>query len=174
MDEKLKDIFSNINDWLKYAEAKSATLIAGNGALIFGLSRLIKSYEMPQIVEYYGYASMALCLVSMILCLLSVVPALSMPWEIKPNGVQDSDNLLYFKDIAKYTPASYLGKLAKRLDVDEKEFSGYQRDLANQIIINSTIACRKYGYFQVAIWLTVTALISPVGSLVLYMLRVSK
>jgi hypothetical protein len=174
VDEKLKDIFSNINDWLKYAEAKSATLIAGNGALLFGLSRVMKSYDIPQLIEYYGYVSMVLCLVSMIICLLSVVPSLSMPWESKPNGVKDSDNLLYFQDIAKYTPISYFGKLATRLGLDEQEFSGYQRDLVNQIIINSTIACRKYSYFQVAIWLTVTALISPVGSLILYKLRVSK
>ncbi|MFH4856644.1 Pycsar system effector family protein [Vibrio diabolicus] len=174
MDEKLKDIFSNINDWLKYAEAKSATLIAGNAALIFGLSRTLKSYDVPQFIEYYGYAAMVFCLVSMILCLLSVVPSLSMPWESKSNGTQDCDNLLYFKDIAKYTPVSYLSKLASRLQIDENEFSGYQRDLANQIIINATIACRKYSYFQFAIWLTLTALISPVGSFVLYILRVSK
>ncbi|EPJ0794713.1 Pycsar system effector family protein [Vibrio vulnificus] len=174
MDDKLKDIFANINDWLKYAEAKSATLIAGNAALIFGLSRILKSYDVPQFVEYSGYVAMALCLISMILCLLSVVPSLSMPWESKPSGAQDSDNLLYFKDIAKYTPVNYLGKLASRLDLDEKEFSGYQRDLANQIIVNATIACRKYNYFQTAVWLTVSALISPVGSIILYILRVRK
>nr|WP_272870321.1 Pycsar system effector family protein [Aliivibrio fischeri] len=138
------------------------------------MSRVIKSYDTPIIVEVFGYASMIFCVVSMLLCLLSVVPSLSMPWESKPNGTKDSDNLLYFQDIAKYTPSSYLSKLAIRLGLGEQVFSGYQQDLANQIIINSTIACKKYSYYKVAIWFTVTALITPLGSTFLYILRVSK
>lgn len=174
MDEKLKDIFLNINDWLKYAEAKSATLVAGNGALIFGLAGVLKSYELPNLLEYYGCFSIILCIISMVLCLLSVVPSLSMPWESKPEGTVHSDNLLYFHDIAKYTPINYLGKLSNKLELNEQQFTGYQKDLANQIIINAVIACRKYSYFKVAIWFTVTALISPLGCLVLFVLRVSK
>jgi|AntRauMFilla1563_2_1112583.scaffolds.fasta_scaffold20749_4 hypothetical protein len=59
MDEKLKEIFSNINDWLKFADAKSATLIAGNGALIFGMGRLISSFK-PEGNDHYGQAQYSL------------------------------------------------------------------------------------------------------------------
>ena len=44
LDDKLKDIFTIVNDWLKFAEAKSATLIAANAGLIFGIGRLISVY----------------------------------------------------------------------------------------------------------------------------------
>lgn len=167
MDEKLKDIFANINDWLKYAEAKSATLIAGNGALIFGMTETIKDSDIPKSIEYYSYMSMTLCLISMIICLLSVVPSLSMPWESKLHSVKETDNLLYFQDISKYTPINFLKNLSSRLNITACDFSGYQKDLAKQIIINSTIACKKYEFFKVAILFTVAALISPLGVLLL-------
>lgn len=174
MDEKLKDIFTNINDWLKYAEAKSATLIAGNGALIFGLAGIIENYKLPKIIECSAYLSIACCVISMILCLLSIVPSLSMPWENKPVGTNNNDNLLYFQHIAKYTPNNYLVKLSKKLGGNIGTPNDFQKDLANQIIVNATIACRKYSYFKVAVWFTLASLISPIGVFALLGLRITK
>ena len=58
--DNIKDIFSNINDWLKFAEAKSATLIACNGALIFVISILISSFEPEG--PYLFYLIVILCI----------------------------------------------------------------------------------------------------------------
>ncbi|WP_197473822.1 Pycsar system effector family protein, partial [Oleiphilus sp. HI0066] len=134
MDEKLQDIFSNINDWLKFAEAKSATLIACNGALIFGISRLINSYEPKGACLIYLIVVAVLCVLSISICFLSIIPSLSMPWEKKPSGVSDKDNLMYFSDIAKYTPLAYLNVLKTKLELKDFEVTGYQKDLSNQII----------------------------------------
>jgi hypothetical protein len=139
MDEKLNNIFSNINDWLKYAETKSATLIAGNGALIFGFSRLSLSENVNCYVGYYLIFCSFLSLISLSICLLSIIPALNMPWESKPTGRHDTD---------------------------------YQKDMAFQIITNSTIANRKYTYFNAAIWFTLSAVISPVITIFIYLFRV--
>lgn len=172
MDEKLKDIFSNINDWLKFAEAKSATLIACNGALIFGISGLISSFELKGAYLLYCILMLALCILSIAICFLSIIPSLSMPWEKKPSGTSDKDNLIYFSDIAKYTPVAYLNALKDKLELNDFEFTGYQRDISNQIIINSVIAEKKYRAFQNAIWLTLAAVISPLLALLVFLFRV--
>ena len=52
------------------------------------------------------------------------------------------------------------------------KFTGDQKDLSNQIIVNSVIADKKYRAFQKAIWLTLTAVISPVLALLVFLLRV--
>lgn len=171
MDEKLQDIFSNINDWLKFAEAKSATLIACNGALIFGISRVISSYEPKGACLLYLIVVTILCVLSISICFLSIIPSLSMPWEKKPSGVSDKDNLIYFSDIAKYTPLAYLNALKVKLELNNFEVTGYQKDLSNQIIINSVIADRKYRAFKKAIWLTLSAVISPVLALLIFLFR---
>ena len=172
MDEKLKDIFSNINDWLKFAEAKSATLIACNGALIFGISRLISYFDPKGVYLFYLIVILSLCILSISICFLSIIPALSMPWGKKPSGIKKKDNLMYFSDIAKYTPLAYLSALNEKMGLNDAGFTGYQKDLSNQIIVNSVIADKKYRAFQKAIWLTLAAVISPVLALLVFLLRV--
>lgn len=94
-----------------------------------------------------------------------------MPWEKKPSGISDKDNLLYFSDIAKYTPLAYLNALKDKLELKDSAFTGYQKDFSNQIIVNSVIADRKYRAFQKAIWLTLAAVISPVLSMSVFLFR---
>lgn len=171
MDDKLKDIFSNINDWLKYAEGKSATLIAGNGALIFGMSRIYLSNDIDACLASYLMFCSLLCLFSLSICLLSVVPALEMPWDSKPNEKHSNDNVLYFGDIAKYSPLEFLKKLSSKLGNRNEEFTEYQRDLAFQIITNSVIANKKYNHFKIAIWLTLAAVTSPIVAVLIYFFR---
>lgn len=36
MEERLKFIFANVNEWLRFAEAKNGVLVAFNGAAIWG------------------------------------------------------------------------------------------------------------------------------------------
>ena len=168
MESKLSFIFSNINDWLKFAEAKSATLLACNAGLTFGIVRFIASSE----IEGFGYLflalSVVLCIISIALCILSVIPSLEMPWEKKPSGTNENDNLIFFSDIAKYTPLSYLQSLERKLGLKNSDFSGYETDLASQIITNSVIAHSKYKRHQIAIWLTFGAVVSPLIGVIIY------
>lgn len=171
MDEKLNDIFSNINDWLKYAEAKTATLIAGNAALIFGISKIILSNDVDSNLEKYLIFCCLLCLLSLSLCLLSVIPALSMPWDSKPSDRSKKDSVIYFGDIAKYSPLTYLSLIVKKTNSKNEGFTEYQKDLAFQIIVNSVIAVKKYNYFKVAIWFTLSAIVTPLITLLVFILR---
>ena len=40
-EERLQKIFTNVTDWLKFAETKNSMLIAFNGASIFGFVKLL-------------------------------------------------------------------------------------------------------------------------------------
>ncbi len=171
MDDKLKDIFSIVNDWLRFAEAKSATLIAGNAGLIFGISRLISTFQIEGGLLAYLLFSIFLCSVSLVICLFSVMPSLKMPWDKKPTGINELDNLLFYGDIAKYTPVAYLEKLATFIGEENIKLNNYHKNIADQIIVNSVIACKKYAYFKNAIWLTLTALVSPVIALLIVWMK---
>jgi len=56
-----------------------------------------------------------------------------------------------------------------------RDSMGYQgdvgklhRDLANQIVVNSRIARKKYVLFNAALWVTLATIVTPVGALVFY------
>lgn len=52
--DELKDIFENVNAWLKFAEGKNAALIAFNGALTVGLLRVLPNLRpMPFLLSLY-------------------------------------------------------------------------------------------------------------------------
>jgi len=148
MENRLKDIFSNVNDWLKFAEAKTGTLLAGNGVIIFGLFRIFKDSD-----ELHNpYISIAIILLSLSIFtnLLSLIPSLKVPFLLYIEDTKKDDNLLYFLDIAKYTTNDYL----KKLDSSINEFTNFEKYYAEEIIINSKIAMMKYRLFRIAIILT--------------------
>lgn len=171
LNKALESIFSNTNDWLRYADTKAATLIAGNGGLIFGGTRVLSSEGLNIYFLIYVSLIITLCGISLVVCLISVTPALSMPWEAKPTSPSDNDNLLFFSDIAKYTPLAYLQALNNKLELQTNHFNGYQRDLSSQIITNSTISNKKYKLFKTAIWLTLAAIVTPIIIVFVYLIR---
>lgn len=168
MDAKLNEIFSNTNDWLKFAEVKSATLLAGNGVLVFGILRLLKDEEYGQIITIYSWVVIAQLILSLVVCLVSFIPSLKMPWLFKQNSKVNNENLIYFEHIARHTPTSYLSALSKAFDSNQISYTQYERMLSGQIITNSVITVKKYKLFKIAIWFTLSAIVTPLGALFLY------
>lgn len=154
MKEQLDRIFTNVNDWLKFAEAKSASLIAANGVILFGALDFTKETVYPMLSESFLYFSHFLFGMSLLLCLSSFVPSLTLPWTHKKNTTKNDDNLLFFGHIENYTPISYLNKLSKALGTNNYQISEYDVMLSKQIITNSVIASYKYSIFKKSIWLT--------------------
>lgn len=170
MVDNLKDIFDNINNWLKFAEAKNGAIIALNSALIFGILKLNSSITNQNILlNYYISIGIFLLFVSIIMALLSFIPRLNYPYIIfdKPT---ENDNLLYFGDILKYTPLTYYEKLQIKTcgESNKKDFEMYY---INQIIINSKITFIKFKQFEIAVWFTLSAFLTPIGGLLLYFVR---
>ena len=160
MDEQLKNVFTNINDWLKFAETKTATLLTGNGLLIFGILRTIKGQEISSTQMSIIHFVLLMLILSLLICLISFIPSLKLPWLVTSKKPTESDNLLFFVDVSKYDSKSYLEKLFSSTEKPERSFTAIEKYYAEQIIANSIIALKKFRLFSFAIWLTVIAVLT--------------
>ena len=171
MEKKLESIFGNINDWLKFAETKSATLIAFDGLVIFGILRILKDVQLKSEHELYVYIVITQLIISLLIALTSLIPNLSMPWFFKKKQPSETDNLLYFEDIAKYTKSTYLHALYQATGQEARTITPYEKMMTHQIIVNSVIARRKYKLFKLAIWVLLSAIVTPIGAFILFEIR---
>lgn len=171
MKEDLKNIFENVNNWMKFAEAKNGTLIVADLAIIFGVFQLLEEMCCPKKwLIFYASIVMLLSLLSATICLTSFVPQLRMPWFINRGSPSKNDNLLYFAHIAKYAPKIYLNKLSELLKIQLPEKQPkLEMDYAEQIVTNSRITLRKYQTFKIGVWLTIIAIAGPIA-LILYLI----
>jgi len=170
MEDRLRYVLSNVNEWLKFAEAKNAALLAANSAVVIGALRLAdgKVFLFP-LAEYYFYFFIAIVSLGGLICLLSFVPKLDIPWLLPTTLSKDKDNLVFYGDISGYDPSSYVKALHHQSGKAVKTVDPFEEDLAEQVIINSRIALKKYQLFNIALWLDVTALLTPLISLSIYL-----
>ncbi|MDM8522214.1 DUF5706 domain-containing protein [Desulfococcaceae bacterium HSG8] len=174
MEEQLKNIFSNVNDWLKFAEAKNGVLTGFNGGAIFTvLSGFLFNKEMPIMTNVYVkayFTCFAACAsLALVIALMSFLAKVKIPW-LSEGEIRPSDNLLFFADIHKYDEKAYLDALSEAVLNEEREepYTRTEKFYANQIIVNSGIAMRKYVLFNAALWCTVAAVITPVLAFMLW------
>lgn len=168
--EELHKIFSNVNDWLKFAEAKNAVLL-GVISTILGFT-FSKISEFPQdslvIVKFIFIPAGTLAL---FIILASFFP----PFEFRNSNINKNEiekrknrtknNIFYFgylKDINLNSLINYFEILQgeKVINMEQK----ICRDLIEQIITNSKITSRKlklfnYGGLILFLGATVSALI---------------
>jgi len=168
MRDILKDIFDNVNNWLKFAEAKNGAIIALNATVIFGILKLgVINVNGNNILNYYLYVAVFMLILSITIALLSFVPRLTHPY-IQFKKPLDKDNLLYFGDIAKYTPYKYEERLNLSITINDENNSTLNVYYINQIVINSKITFIKFKQFEIAIWFTISAILTPLGGIILY------
>jgi len=162
MDENLKYIFANINDWLKFAEAKCAGLLALNLAAVIGLLQAQAMFT-DDIKDGQGILVVIFSTASVI-ALYSLIPKLNtivkfyscisnLQLEID-NRVQNDRpalNCLYFGDIARLNESMF-SQLATNKTL--LEHTSLDRLLIHQIIVNAQIAMQKYKIVTVASWVT--------------------
>ena len=129
--EMLETIFSNVNSWLNFAEAKNAALMAFNIAMLavtWGSTE-----NAGKNILFYG-VNLAI-VISTIIALKSFKP----------------DNLLFYEDIAKYSKESYLIALYKKYQdtvKTEDELLKREIDYADEITYNAKIIVQKYKCFK--------------------------
>jgi hypothetical protein len=172
MDEvstKLLAIFQNVNEWLKFAEAKNGVLLAFSGAAITAtITLLVTAQNIPNSLNLGLLLTTILLCICSLICSLSFLPKTNLEdllWlrdrrNKKPNS-QDpiKDNFWYFGHLQKYKPDELLAALNEpyfnsNLDIaklaDKKEYKEY-KDIAAQITINAEIAFLKFEVFTYAI-----------------------
>jgi hypothetical protein len=171
MTDELRFIFTNVNNWLKFAEAKNGALLAGNIAIIFGIWHYSNSASPPNVLKYYFIYVTALLTLSTLCALISFSPRTQIPFIFKVREPADHDNLLFYGDIAKYSYRVWLEKLYIRYGKTLNITESIEIDYAEQIIINSQIALWKYRWFKFALSLAISSLLTPVIAIPLVALR---
>jgi len=159
-EEQLRKIFSNVNDWLKFAEAKNFGLVSLNGAIIFGVLKTT-SAETSVLSFSALYILFPFAIFSFLFALISFFPILSQIEKGKyvKSWINKICNWIEVEE--KFENIHFYGYLK---DIDEKEFEVkflekigeedslivYEKELVSQILYNSRIAWLKYQLFKIS------------------------
>ncbi|UZP03336.1 hypothetical protein JW813_16750 [Clostridium botulinum] len=162
---KLTNLLKDITDWLKFAEAKNLALITFNSAwLAYYLKNMIDN-DLYQYKFLYIIGSL-FCIVSILLCFIAFLPKLVdnskiEGWLKKRLGnITEKDNILFYKDIFKYSFKEYYEEFQKKvlkvknIDSFESENNRYEKTLIMQIVVLSGISYKKYLLFDISLKLT--------------------
>ena len=169
--EKLLIIFQNVNDWLKFAEAKNAVLFAFSGTGVTAMVTLLATAQnLPGSLKVGLLLTTGLLCVCMFLCALSFLPSTNLEkilWNRGRsfNAMQpkpDDDNLYYFGHLRKYGAVELLDTV-NRLYLNGTVATPYgkeARDIATQITSNAGIAFRKYKFFTYSLYFLIFSILS--------------
>lgn len=163
--ELLQKISENTNNWLHFAEAKNASLIAFNVSLIAVISELnlLKGYRA------LTYSMIIFLIISTFFAILSFKP-INTSLE-KTLSINLTENLLHFVYISSLEPDRYLLKLYatywnetnKRID----ELPQIERDYCREIVENARITMRKQKYFKFSLY-TIICMFIIVGISIIF------
>jgi len=173
--EKLEKISGDVQESLRFAEAKNAALITFNGAALYVMVEG-NSY-FPDIVKDHWHFSAIVLIIAITLAIIAFLPSfgsktkslssihLSKWKERKKYGI------FYFGHIRQYGDEEYLAKVYEFHGLKlEEPLSRIELDLAHQAITLSRITRHKYVFFSWAGHLTLIALVLPIPILLLYWL----
>lgn len=160
LNQLLNEIFSSVNNWLNFAEAKNAA----NMALVVACLTAIFNYEK---INCFLYLISLFFILSGIFSMISFFPKLAgksvigrildyiARW-LRKETVEE--NLIFFGDIKKYSKEDSVKKINEIYYHDkDKQVSEYQLDLSSEIVYNSNITSFKYALFKIAILLDIIA-----------------
>ena len=83
-EKVLEKILKGVNEWLKFAEQKNATLIALNAGIIWGVSKLLNNIKIESVPFYWiSYVAYGFIALSALICILSILPILKKRWWLK-------------------------------------------------------------------------------------------
>lgn len=168
MNDNLKYTFSNINDWLKFAEAKNAGLLALNVATIIGVLQCNK--------ELFGaYLTMRVILIvafciSSSICVYSLSPIVNKTQLFKKLTQQEFDakkqnmNHLFFGNIASLNSLQFQELYTLKSSIT---LSDLDKDLIDQIVQNSEITLQKFKVFNLAAYITFIGFVVSMVTVVL-------
>jgi hypothetical protein len=177
-EENLQKIFSNVNEWLKFAEAKNFGLLSLNAAIVFGFSQSI--FTNGSIIAKAGFYVFApFAIFSFLAALISLFPILSKiekgsfttGWINKLCNFIDEEKKFenihyygYLKRISeKEFETQYLNKINSKI-----KFSQYEKELGTQILYNSRITWLKYQLFKIGAFIFLVGIVAFILALPLF------
>ncbi len=146
---ELKYIFANINDWLKFAEAKHGGLIVLNAGLVVGI---LSSYSNIQ-----NFVFKPTILIGIICFGISVFLSIISQFPVTQNifynkKTVQNPNLYFFGHLSHFDNQTFIDQF-KKVDTSFTP-SKFDTDLINQILVNARIAQSKFEFFKYAGYLT--------------------
>jgi hypothetical protein len=147
-NSELKYIFANVNDWLKFAEAKHGGLMVLNAGLVFGILSSYSNIQdfISKPVIPFGIICFG---ISVFLSILSQFPVTQNLFYNKKTI--SNPNLYYFEHLAHFDEQDFINEF-KNVDnafVPTK----LDTDLVGQILVNARIARAKFSFFRFASYL---------------------
>jgi hypothetical protein len=162
----LLGIYQNVVSWLHFAEAKNAALVTLSSGIIFAVATVYSQLDPPPPM-WVCVAMIWVCtlnFIAAVFAVLSFFPQLTLfKWSGQKTGTGDS--IHYYGDIARMGLEQFLVKLSVKSEND-RQFTLLERDLAQQIVVNSKIAVKKYDIFVVAMNFFIAGTTTPIGWIV--------
>ena len=180
-EEQLYKIFNNVNDWLKFAEAKNFGLLTLNAAIVFGLTQI--SFGDNNVIKTVGfYVFVPFSILSFLPCLISLFPIVTkIESKNKKGKIRNSmkfinylsnkidedkpfENIHFYGYLKDLKEDKFEEEFLKKIGSADK-FTKYETELATQILYNSRITSLKYKFFKIGAFLFFLGIIISVFAL---------
>lgn len=168
--ERMSDVFADIRGQVQFAEAKNGALFASTMAVIIGVATVLSSFDdVPfSVLLWLGTTCFGLT-GAVILALLSFLPVMGPKRHRFARGSDgNGENLIFWGEIRRFAPLAYAEAFLQTLQVGGRP-TRLIIDLAEQIVINSGIAHRKFRLFGFGAWATLTAMLAPAAIMLVHL-----
>ncbi len=162
-EDQLYKIFGNVNDWLKFAEAKNFGLLSLNAAIVFGFTQT--NFSDGSVICKAGfYVFSPFAIFSFFAALISLFPILS---QIEKGSYAKSwintfcnfidkergfENILFYGYLKGIDEAKFEVKYLEKIGSTQM-FTQFEKELSTQILYNSRITWLKYQLFKIGAFL---------------------
>lgn len=171
----MRETLSDVNDWLKFAEAKNGALLAASGVGIWGCLRMMSLLGSACYVTIYLVVVALFFLCGFVISLLSFLPILHAGSKRRKLEQAEIRNLLYFGHLALYSAHELARDFYAAQGDPERELTKMDVMCADQIVTNSRIALAKLSFFNLAVAFLLTGILTPlVAWPLLYTLKVRR
>ncbi|MBL7799841.1 MAG: hypothetical protein JNL95_03870 [Chitinophagales bacterium] len=181
-EEQLQKIFLNVNEWLKFAEAKNFGLLTLNSAIVFGFSQTnFDADSIVKIVGFYVFAPFAF--LSSFLSIISLFPILTtIEKGVKLKGILAKisamidketlvENIHFYGYLRTLEKNEFISKFQSKTN-SSTTFTIFEEELVVQILYNSRITWLKYQFFKIAGFIALVGiLLSPFALLILKLVK---
>jgi hypothetical protein len=161
MKETLFNLLDRYQHLSDYAESKLGVLVAFNSAIIIGVLAIFNNQHL--FIKYYFIFLILLNICSLYFGLSGIYAKQK---NLHSSGKKLlSKNYFYYKYVASLNERELIENLRKDCELGPCN-TQLENDLSNQIVVLANNADRKFKYFNIAIALTMTAIVTPIGLLI--------
>ena len=150
-EKVLASTLARVIEFVKFAEAKNAALLTFSSAWILASINLTHGASPISDPDWLFVFKWALPFFTLgaIISIITFLPKTNLDKFHK--DPEKHKSVLYFGDIATFSPAAYKERMQKRYMPEEGHWAtqNYLDDLAIQINVNSSIAVMKFKFFNV-------------------------